>query len=110
MRPELFAGVTIWLLIGVGAAWLLLTGRRFFFGLPIGLREGRQMRLYGLVYVAAGVYYGRQLILGTYHRDSLIGTIVILIGLVWFAAAQRRKERIQVLTRPGAPEGQSQGR
>jgi hypothetical protein len=47
MAPELFAAVTIWLAIGAGAAWLLLSGRRFFFGFPIGLKEGRQMRLFG---------------------------------------------------------------
>jgi hypothetical protein len=110
MAPELFAGVTIWLAIGAGAAWLLLSGRRFFFGFPIGLKEGRQMRLFGLVYVAAAVYYGREIILGTYRRDSLIGTVVIIVVLVWLYVDQMRKQRNRVTTRPGAPEGQSPGR
>jgi hypothetical protein len=93
MAPELFAGVTIWLAIGAGGAWLLLTGRRFFFGFPMGLKEGRQMRWFGLVYLAAAVYYGREIILGTYRRDSLIGSVAVVILLVWFAIDQWRKAR-----------------
>ena len=60
MGPAGVIGIVIWLFLGMGGVWLLVTGRKMLFGLPRDFREGWPVRVFGLAYVvmAALVGYG----------------------------------------------------
>ena len=50
-------GVALWLVFAGAGAWLLVTGRSMFFGLPLGFNDVRLRRLFGLVCMLAAAYF-----------------------------------------------------
>jgi|ERR1700686_38913 len=81
MPLELLA-LVLWIPIGVVGFWLLVTGRRMMFGLPKGLKEGRQLRVFGLAYVLAGGYFTyRATRDGSFVVDGLVMGYAVLIVL-----------------------------
>jgi uncharacterized membrane protein YjgN (DUF898 family) len=56
MALELLA-VALWVVFGGAGAWLLVTGRNTFFGLPLGLDDTRLRRLFGLVWVLVAAFF-----------------------------------------------------
>jgi hypothetical protein len=86
--------VAMWIPLGVFGIWLLVTGRRMIFGLPKGMKEGWQLRVFGLAYVVmAGYVTYRAIHDGTYAADAVVFSYVGLIAVALFALYRRQKAR-----------------
>jgi hypothetical protein len=81
------------LTMGVLGSALLLTGRRLRFGLPFGIREGWPLRLFGLVFFAAGIYFTSRVVQGSSEQDAVIGAYVTLAFGIFASFGQWRKGR-----------------
>ena len=88
------------LTMGVLGSALLLTGRRLRFGLPYGIREGWPLRVFGLVYFAAGIYFTSRVVQGSSEQDALIGAYVSLALGVFASVGQWRKGRAREAVGP----------
>jgi hypothetical protein len=78
-------GFALWLSLAVLGAWLLLTGRHVVFGLPMGVRDGWPMRLFGLVYFLAGTFISYRVIQGSFSPEGIVFGYVSLVALVLIA-------------------------
>jgi hypothetical protein len=97
---ELLA-LALWIPLGVFGLWLLVTGRPMFFELPKGLKEGWQLRVFGLAYlVMAGYLTYRAIHDGSFSADGLVAGYVALVALVLVALYRRRKAGTQQATGP----------
>lgn len=86
-------GLALWIPLGVLGLWLLITGRRIH-GLPKDLKEGWQLRLFGLAYVGMSVYVSYRAIHdGSYAADGIVMGYVLLIALALYVLYRRRKAR-----------------
>jgi len=93
MALELLA-LAYWIPLGVFGLWLLATGRRPFFGLAKGLKEGWPLRVFGLVYVVLpGYFMYRAIHDRSYAPDGIVMGYVILIAVVLVGLYRRRKAR-----------------
>src|ERR1700736_2248251 len=87
-------GVAMWILIGISGAWLLITGRRMFWGLPKGLREGWPLRVFGLVYCVAAAIVLLESLRGVFNpAGSAFAFAALVVGLivVWVKGGQREE-------------------
>ncbi len=62
-------GVGLWAVLGLVGAWWLVTGRRFIFGLPKGMKEGWPMRVMGLAYFLVAVFLIYQAFHGSFSPE-----------------------------------------
>jgi hypothetical protein len=79
----------LWLSVAVFGSWLLLTGRHVIFGLPKGIRDGWPMRMFGLVYCAAGAYFSFSVIQGSFTPEGIAFGYVSLVSVIlagWWKA------------------------
>lgn len=91
---ELLA-LALWIPLGVAGVLLLATGRRTIFGLPKGLKEGWQLRVFGLAYsLMAGYLIYRAIHDGSFSADGLVFGYVALVALVLVAFYRWRKARV----------------
>jgi len=79
-------GIAVWSVLGLGGAWLLLTGRRTIFGLPKGIREGWRLRLFGLLYFLIAAFLIFQASRGSFSPEGIVFTyaffaIALVVGL-----------------------------
>jgi hypothetical protein len=84
-------GLVLWALLGLLGSWFLVTGRKAFFDLPTGMKEGRALRLMGLGYVlAAGwlIYLG---VRGSFSAEGLVLGYIFFLGGLGFAEYRSRK-------------------
>jgi hypothetical protein len=65
-------GVALWLVFALAGAWLLVTGRDMFFGMPLGFSDVRLRRLFGLVWVLAGAFFSVRVAQGSVSWWSVI--------------------------------------
>jgi len=84
-------GVGLWGVLGLGGAWLLLTGRKTIYGLPKGVREGWPLRLFGLAYVALATFLIYQAFHGSFSPDGVVLTYVFF-GVALVLALNRRRK------------------
>ena len=77
-------GIGLWVIIGLGGAWMLITGRKIVFGLPRDSREGWPVRLFGLAELGLGIFVG----VARYRtsRGAAPSSIVFYYGPLAFAA------------------------
>lgn len=84
----------LWIPLGLVGIWFLATGRRMMFGLPKGIAEGWQLRLFGLAYaVIAGYLTYRAIHDGSFSTDGVVFGYVALVALVFVALYRLRKAR-----------------
>lgn len=86
-------GIALWSVLGVGGAWLLLTGRRTIFGLPKGIREGRRLRLFGLLYFLVAAFLIFQASRGSFSPDGVVLTYAFFAVALVVGLTQRQKQR-----------------
>jgi len=86
-------GVTLWSVLGVAGAWLLLTGRRMVFGLPKSPREGWQLRAFGLAYFLLAVFLIYQAFRGSFSPDGVVFTYAFFAVALAVTLNGRRKQR-----------------
>jgi hypothetical protein len=68
-----------WLIIAVSGAWLVLTGRRWFLGLPDWpKREGWPLRIFGLVYCLLAAVIAYWVIRGPFSPEGILFSYVSL--------------------------------
>jgi hypothetical protein len=92
-------GFALWGCVAVIGAWLLVTGRHVFFGLPIGAREGWPLRVFGLIYFVAGAFLAYRATQGPISPDGIILNAVTFGLVIWSA---RQKARTVERSQPGA--------
>jgi hypothetical protein len=81
------------LIMGVLGYALLVTGRRLRFGIPLGIREGWPLRLFGLAYLAAGIYFTSTFVQGSSGQDALFGAYATLVFGIYASLYRWRKAR-----------------
>ncbi len=87
-------GVGLWAVLGLAGAWWLMTGRRFIFGLPKGMKEGWPMRVMGLVYLLFAGYLIYKAFHGSFYADGVILAYFFLgLALVLYWNGRRRRAR-----------------
>jgi uncharacterized membrane-anchored protein len=92
--------LALWIPLGVAGVWFLATGRMIL-GLPKGLKEGWQLRVFGLAYVLmAGYLTYRAIHDGSFSADGLVAGYVPLVALVLVAIYRRQKARTKQATAP----------
>jgi hypothetical protein len=92
--------LALWIPLGVAGVWLLATGRMIF-GLPTWLKEGWQLRVFGLAYVLmAGYLVYRAIHDGSFSADGLVGGYVAVVAVVLVALYRRRKAQTKQATAP----------
>ena len=85
--------LALWIPLGVAGVWLLATGRKIL-GLPKWLKEGWQLRVFGLAYfVIAGYLTYRAIHDGSFSADGLVAGYVAVVALVLVAIYRRQKAR-----------------
>jgi hypothetical protein len=90
--------LALWIPLGVAGVWLLATGRMIF-GLPKWLKEGWQLRVFGLAYfVMAGYLTYRAIHDGSFSADGVVFGYVALVALVLVAIYRRQKAKTQLPT------------
>jgi hypothetical protein len=86
-------GVALWLVLAVAGAWLLVTGRDTFCGLPLGFNDVRIRRLFGLFCMLAAaffIYRISQGSLGLWPVIGLYGGLAFSAVLGWWKARDAR--------------------
>jgi hypothetical protein len=92
MAVEVLA-LALWIPLALLGLWLLVTGRTIF-GRPKGLKEGWQVRLFGLAYVVMpGYLFYRAIHDGSYAADGVAAGYAVLIVLAVVALYRWRKGR-----------------
>lgn len=86
-------GVTLWSVLGVAGAWLLLTGRRMVYGLPKSPREGWPLRAFGLAYLLLAAFLIFQAFHGSFSADGVVFAYVFFAVALAVVLNQRRKRR-----------------
>jgi hypothetical protein len=96
-------GVVSWVVIGLAGAWFMATGRKVFYGLPRGIREGGPVRIFGLAYAAlAGFLFFEWVHNGSFSPQGIIFTYVFFAIAIGVALWQSRKERAGDASAPEA--------
>jgi hypothetical protein len=95
-------GLALWGTVAVMGAWLLVTGRHLVFGLPVGPREGWPLRVFGLIYLAAGTFLAYRAVQGSFSPEGIVFSYVALGLVVWTAWRKWR------LTHLGGHTGESE--
>lgn len=90
-------GFVVWGVVAVFGAWLLVTGRPAFLGLPYSTTKGWQLRVFGLIYLVAGAFFADRAITGSFSPEGIVFSYVAL-GLVLWSAW--RKSRLAELAQP----------
>lgn len=72
MALELF-GAALWLVFAAAGAWVLVTGRKSFLGLAMGIGDVRIRRLVGLFCVLVGAFFVFRISQGAFSPESVIG-------------------------------------
>jgi hypothetical protein len=86
--------LALWIPLGLVGLWFLVTGRKIIYGLPRGLKEGWQMRVFGLAYTLMTGYISFLAIRdGSVAADGVVIGYVALIGVVLYALYRRQKAR-----------------
>jgi hypothetical protein len=88
--PFQLLGLALWATVAVIGAWLLVTGRHVFLGLPIGPREGWQLRVFGLIYLVAGAFLAYRAFQGSFSPEGIVFSYVALGLVVWTGWRQWR--------------------
>jgi hypothetical protein len=89
--------LALWIPLGVAGVWLLATGRKIW-GLPTWLKEGWQLRVFGLAYfVIAGYLTYRAIHDGSFSADGLVAGYVAVVALGLVAIYRRQKARNSAL-------------
>ena len=83
-------GLVLWGFVAVLGAWLLVTGRHLIFGLPMGTRDGWQMRISGLVYFVAGSFFAYRAFQSSFSPEGIFFSYVIVALVVWSARQKAR--------------------
>jgi hypothetical protein len=83
-------GLVLWGLVAVTGAWLLVTGRHLFLGLPIGAGEGWPLRAFGLIYLVAGTFLAYRAFQGSFSPEGIVFSSVTLGVVVWSAWQKAR--------------------
>ena len=91
-------GFALWGTAAVVGAWLLVTGRHVIFGLPLGTRDGWQVRAFGLIFCVAGAFLAYRAFRGSFTPEGILFGYVALGIPVWTAW---RKSRTGERTQPG---------
>jgi hypothetical protein len=91
-------GLILWSCVAIVGAWLLITGHKVFFGLPIGGREGWPLRAFGLTYLVAGSFLAYRAFEGSFSPEGVVFSYVGLGFVVWSAW---RKARTMERSEPG---------
>jgi peptidoglycan/LPS O-acetylase OafA/YrhL len=65
-------GVSLWALLGLLGAWMLVTGRKLVGDLPKGIREGWPLRVFGFFYVAVAAVLMTMALRGSLFADGII--------------------------------------
>jgi hypothetical protein len=92
--------LALWIPLGVAGVWFLATGRMIL-GLPKGLKEGWQLRVFGLAYfLMAGYLTYRAIHDGSFSADGLVPTAAAVVALVLVALYRRRKAQTKQATAP----------
>ena len=84
-------GIALWSVLGIGGAWLLLTGHRTIFGLPKGIREGWRLRLFGLLYFLVAAFLIYQASRGSFSPEGIIFSYAFFAVALVVGLTQRRK-------------------
>jgi hypothetical protein len=93
--------VGLWAVLGLGGAWLLLTGRKMIYDLPKGMKEGWPLRLMGLAYFLLATFLIYQAFHGSVSADGVVFSYVFLGVAFAVYLSRRRKARI---AEPQAPQ------
>jgi hypothetical protein len=84
-------GLAPCMVMGVLGYALLVTGRKLRFGIPAGIREGWPLRVFGLVYLMAGLFFASRVIQGSFEPAALIATYLALaVGVLLSVDGWRR--------------------
>ncbi len=86
-------GLAPCIVMGVLGYALLVTGRKLRFGIPAGIREGWPLRVFGLVYFVAGLFFASRVIQGSFEPDALVASYVALAIGVFLSVDRWRKVR-----------------
>jgi hypothetical protein len=86
-------GIALWSVLGLGGAWLLLTGRRTIFGLPKGIREGWRLRVFGLLYFLLAAFLIFQASRGSFSPEAIVFTYAFFAIALVVGLTQRRSTR-----------------
>jgi hypothetical protein len=90
-------GLALWGTVAVIGAWLLVTGRQLFFGLPAWNLQGWQLRLFALIYLVGGTVLAYRAFQGSFSPEGIVFSYVALGLVVWSAW---RKSRTAGSARP----------
>jgi len=83
-------GLALWGTVAVTGAWLLVTGRQLFFGLPAWNMQGWQLRLFGLIYLVGGTFLAYGAVQGSFSPEGIVFSYVALSLVVWTTWRKRR--------------------
>jgi len=86
-------GVALWLIFAGAGAWLVVTGRDRFFGLPLGFNNARLRRLFGLVWLLAGAFFSIRVAQGSISWWSVIALYAGLASSYLFSWWKAREAR-----------------
>jgi hypothetical protein len=90
-------GVGLWAVLGLGGAWLLLTGRKLS-GFPKAIAEGWPLRVWGAAYFALAAYLIYGAIRASFSADSAV-TDYALLAIALVVALNRRGAPSRASTR-----------
>ncbi|SRR5229473_8387672 len=83
-------GLALWGTVAVIGAWLLVTGRQLFFGLPARNMQGWQLRVFGLIYLVGGTFLAYRAFQGSFSAEGIVFSYVALGLVVWTAWRKSR--------------------
>jgi hypothetical protein len=86
-------GVALWLVFAGAGAWLLVTGRDTFFGMPLGFNDARLRRLFGLIWMLVAAFFISRIGQGSFSLWSVIGLyagLAFSAVLGWWKARDAR--------------------
>jgi hypothetical protein len=88
-------GIGLWSVLGLGGAWLLLTGRRTIFGFPKGIREGWRLRAFGALYFLVAAFLIFQASRGSFSPDGIVFSYAFFAIALVVGLSQRQKHRAE---------------
>jgi hypothetical protein len=84
--------LVLWIPLGLIGLWLLMTGRKMIYGLPKGLKEGWQLRVFGLAYVLMTGYISYRAIRdGSVAADGVFMGYAVVLAVALVALYRGRK-------------------
>jgi len=86
--------LVLWIPLGLIGLWLLMTGRKMIYGLPKGLKEGWQLRVFGLAYVLMTGYLSYRAIRdGSVAADGVFMSYAVVLAVALVALYRGRKAK-----------------